>query len=459
MGPPVGIDAIYVYVPELYVDNAELARARNREPSHFVEGIGIKAFAVPPPNEDQASMAATAAYRLMERYEVEPEDIFRIDTPTESGLDASRALVSDVIGMLEQVYGRGRFSHILGHEQKFACVSGVERYLDSAAWLACGWNPRKYALVIATDIAKYNLGSPEEPTQGAAAVAMLISREPRLVQVVPGALGSAMRHERRDFKKPNGRTIALVHGPTSIASYLSEMKQAWLNFKKAVREIGFINPREGEAVLDYVDRAAYHNPHKKMVMNAYASLLIHEWRELPDRWSRIVAKIGPEPSREGMSDIEYYMSPQYNEFRRALMKTEEYLQDLHRRIGSSLVAPYYIGNSYSAATFVGLDSILENDREDLDGKTLILCGYGSGSHAIVQANLFAQGCTREARKLDLMRRLGMRRKISVEEYEEIHSGRARREDYPVLDRPRFVLQEIGRPGTPEEGDREYTFVS
>ena len=129
----VGIDALYVYSPEYYVDNAELAVARSAEPRHFTEGVGVKTFAVPPPNEDQASMAATAALRLMETYKITPKDIFRIDTPTESGLDASRALVSDVIGMLEQVYGAGSLSHVLGYEQKFACVSGMERYLDTSA--------------------------------------------------------------------------------------------------------------------------------------------------------------------------------------------------------------------------------------------------------------------------------------------------------------------------------------
>ena len=97
----VGIEAMYVYSPEYYVDNAELAIARGNEPKHFTEGVGVKTFSVPPPNEDQASMAATAAHRLMETYKVSPKEIFRIDTPTESGLDASRALVSDVVGMLE----------------------------------------------------------------------------------------------------------------------------------------------------------------------------------------------------------------------------------------------------------------------------------------------------------------------------------------------------------------------
>src|SRR5271169_6562556 len=198
----VGIEALYVYSPDYFVDNAELAVARGKEPKHFTEGVGIKAFAMSPPNEDQASMAATAAHRLMEAHHISPSDIFRIDTPTESGLDSSRALVSDVIGMLEQVYGKGSLSHVLGYEQKFACVSGMERYLDTSAWFGGKWNTRRYALILATDIARYNLNSSEEPTQGAAAAALLISSDPKLLAIRPGALGSALRHEKGDFKKP-----------------------------------------------------------------------------------------------------------------------------------------------------------------------------------------------------------------------------------------------------------------
>ena len=165
----IGIDAIYAYTSELYVDNYDLAKARNIDPNHFIKGIGIKTFSVKPPNEDYVSQAATAAYRLMKYYGYKPEDFFRIDVATESSLEGSRATVSDVIGMLEQVYGKGSFSHILGYEQKFACASGVERILESSIWHVADYNPRKYSMVIVSDTAKYNLQTGEEPTQGGAA--------------------------------------------------------------------------------------------------------------------------------------------------------------------------------------------------------------------------------------------------------------------------------------------------
>jgi len=455
--PKVGIDTMYVYVPPLQVDNSDLAAARHEDPRHFTEGVGIRTFSIPGPNEDQASMAATAAYRLMESHGISPTEIFRIDTPTESGMDASRALVSDVVGMLEQVYGRGSLSHLLGYEQKFACVSGMERLLDTAAWFAAEWNPRKYGLVLATDIARYNLNSREEPTQGAAAAALLVGQNPRLMEIIPGALGSAIRYERGDFKKPGGRTIAMVDGQRSYASYLSEMKEAWLNFDQSIRKIAFLKPRTGESVLDHVSRAVYHNPHKKMVMGAYASLLVHEWRGLP-RWKDVVTELGDEPSRSGMDDVTYYLSGPYQEFRKRFMKSHWFLDSFEEKIESSTKAPELVGNSYSASVFVGLDSILENDESDLAGQNVILCGYGSGSHAIIQANVLSEWYRHEAKKLDLMDRLRTAKKLTIEEYEKIHRGEISPDQWPSNSRRMFQLRSIGERGTSTEGDREYVFA-
>jgi hydroxymethylglutaryl-CoA synthase len=451
----VGIEALYVYSPEFYVDNAELAVARGSAPKHFTEGVGVKTFSVPPPNEDQSSMAATAAYRLMETYGISPNEIFRIDTPTESGLDGSRALVSDVVGMLEQVYGSGSLSHVLGYEQKFACVSGMERYLDSSAWFAAGWNTSKYALIVSTDIAKYDLRSKEEPTQGAAAAAVLIAKDPKLLEIIPGAFGSALRHEKGDFKKPGGRTVALVDGVRSYASYLTEMKLAWLNFQKAAIRAGMAKQAGDHATIDGIDRAIYHNPHKKMVISAYASLLMHEWRTLP-RWKDVISSIGQEPSREGMDDLTYYMSEPYQDFRRKFMNSKAFVDDFARRVGSSVLAPELVGNSYSVSVFVGLDSLFENDKEELGRKKVVLCGYGSGSHAVIQANVVPDGFREVSKKFDLMSRLNSRKKLSIEEYEKIHSGTMAPSEWPSGTSKRFVLNSIGQMGTRAEGDREYT---
>jgi hydroxymethylglutaryl-CoA synthase len=331
----------------------------------------------------------------------------------------------------------------------------MERYLDSSAWFAAGWNTSKYALIVSTDIAKYDLRSKEEPTQGAAAAAVLIAKDPKLLEIIPGAFGSALRHEKGDFKKPGGRTVALVDGVRSYASYLTEMKLAWLNFQKAAIRAGMAKQAGDHATIDGIDRAIYHNPHKKMVISAYASLLMHEWRTLP-RWKDVISSIGQEPSREGMDDLTYYMSEPYQDFRRKFMNSKAFVDDFARRVGSSVLAPELVGNSYSVSVFVGLDSLFENDKEELGRKKVVLCGYGSGSHAVIQANVVPDGFREVSKKFDLMSRLNSRKKLSIEEYEKIHSGTMAPSEWPSGTSKRFVLNSIGQMGTRAEGDREYT---
>ena len=469
---PVGIDAMYVYTPGYFVDTKELAQAREKDPAHFTEGVGIGAFSVPPPNETPVTMAATAAYRLLKQENVQPEEIFQVDVATESSSEGSRAMVSDVIGILEEQggFGNGSFAHVIGHEKKFACVSGVEGLLDAGAWLASGWNRGKKVLLLVTDIARYELESPEEPTQGAAAAAILMSTDPRMLELVPGVYGSAMRNVRSDFHKQNARPIALVDGTQSVAAYLSEMRGAWIRFAKAAADIGFIVPEKGKCVSDYIERGIFHNPHRKMVQAAYASLLIREW-DMLSRWQPIEGKIATPPEKGGMSDPEFYSSKGYKEYRRKFMQTPEFQQDFARRIAPSTEAPYLIGNSYAASVFAGIDSLFETDPKDLTGKSVALCGYGSGSHALIQAVRVSQHHREAKSSLDLMERLKKREKLDIHRYagwhrayEPVQRGELPLSKLGVLEpnlqaRPAFVLTGVGTPGSQTERVNEYAMVA
>ena len=103
---PVGIDDLAIYIPKLYVDYKDFAKARGIDPQKLEYGIGIKKMALVDTNQDPACMAANACLKLMERNHLHPEDIGRMYIATESGLDESKAMNSFVIGMLEQVYRR-----------------------------------------------------------------------------------------------------------------------------------------------------------------------------------------------------------------------------------------------------------------------------------------------------------------------------------------------------------------
>jgi hydroxymethylglutaryl-CoA synthase len=107
---------------------------------------------------------------------------------------------------------------------------------------------------------------------------------------------------------------------------------------------------------------------------------------------------------------------------------------------------------------VGLDSLLENDSQDLTGKTVVLCGYGSGSHAVILGNRIPEGYRDISKKLDLMKRLNSRRKLTIDEYERIHRGEILPENWPTPQGKRFLLTSVGKKETPSEGDRNYVLA-
>ena len=210
----VGIDDLSLYVPRLYVDAEDFANARGIDAAKLQRGLGIEQMAIVDANQDPACLAANACLQLMQKNKLSPEDIGRLYVATESALDESKAMNSYVIGMLEQVYGSGSFQHCGGIECKFACVSGSYALYDNSNWIRAGESEGKHALVVVSDIAKYDLGSSGEVTQGAGAVAMLLNDSPRLLEFDPKVTSTSIKNEY-DFYRPFGKETPIVHGQYS----------------------------------------------------------------------------------------------------------------------------------------------------------------------------------------------------------------------------------------------------
>ncbi len=68
----IGIDSIQYYVPKTYLPIEELAQARGIEYAKLNKGLGLEAMAIPDQNEDVATMAATAAWRLIDQEKLNP---------------------------------------------------------------------------------------------------------------------------------------------------------------------------------------------------------------------------------------------------------------------------------------------------------------------------------------------------------------------------------------------------
>ncbi|MFR4190734.1 MAG: hydroxymethylglutaryl-CoA synthase, partial [Corynebacterium variabile] len=136
---------------------------------------------------------------------------------TESGVDQSKAAGVAALRLL------GLPSNVRVVEMKQACYGGTAA-LQAAVGIVAR-SPEERVLVITSDNARYELDSPGEPTQGAGAVAMLISADPDVLEIEQANGISTIDVD--DFWRPNDSTTAVVDGHLSVGAYLDALTGAW----------------------------------------------------------------------------------------------------------------------------------------------------------------------------------------------------------------------------------------
>ena len=460
---PVGIDDISVYVPRLYLElveeghpekPTEFSSARGSEPAKYLHGIGIAKMSIPDNYQDSSVLAANAIHELIERNYITPGNIARIDIATETGVDESKPVAAYVHGMLEQKYGRGSLNKTSGVEYKFACVSTADALESSLDWAWAGRSNGRVSIVCATDIAKYPLNTPGEPTQGAGAVAFLVKENPRLLAFDP-VIGTYMEDED-DFWRPLFSTTAVVHGKHSEKCYLKAMEGAVDNWAEQASATGLIKTRPGESLIDHFGPMSFHVPYPKMAEKGFAYLLRHFWRGLP-RWNEIVRLIGTEPKAAGhkkREDLERAES----DYMKRFMETSRFLEEYKEKIADGLVHARESGNSYSASEKSCLSMLLESKAKkgvDLAGKRGGSGNYGSGSKAKASSWILQEEWSTVAKTFGHMEKLQHRKGISLAEYETLHEGRPLPDERKFLAEPEneFVLVDV----TPQ-GYRHYKFA-
>ena len=89
-----GIDDIALYIPNLYLDASDFAKARGLDPEKLQRGLGVEQMAIVDTNQDPACLAANACLNLMQKNKLSPEKIGRLYGATESAFDESKAMNS-----------------------------------------------------------------------------------------------------------------------------------------------------------------------------------------------------------------------------------------------------------------------------------------------------------------------------------------------------------------------------
>lgn len=439
---PIGIDDLACYVPALYLDLRVLADERQLSYEKLALGLGLLQMAVPDVGEDAATMAAEAAAELMERNGLAPSQIGRLYLGTESALDQSKPTATYALGMLEQrysaKYGPDCFRHCDTLDMTFACIAGVDALHNALDWVAA--NPGQIAIVVASDIAKYEAGSTGEYTQGAGAVAILVKHNPRLM-VIRRVFGVAVKSVHDFFKPRRGvyTDTPVFDGQFSNQCYQERMHEALADFRKRCEKTGVWDPGAWPALTDRWARIIFHLPYAYHARRIFVEAFIAE-RKAKGTW------IG-EARRYRFTEPELAESKEYRQFLKAVSESKLYNKWVADKIEGGQWASQRTGNLYTASIFLALIGAFEEAYQGgtpLKGKRFGFIGYGSGSKAKVFEGIVQAGWESVASQFRLNEKLDNRRPITYEEYYELHAGARSAPVEPLQNRWRLV--EIGTEG-------------
>ncbi|MFV0555631.1 MAG: hydroxymethylglutaryl-CoA synthase [Lactovum sp.] len=342
----IGIDKIAFYVPNQYLDMTDLALARDVDPDKFHIGLGQDEMAVTLNSEDIISLAANAADDMLD--EQDRQEIDMVIVGTESIIDESKA-AAVVLHRLLKVQSFAR-----SFEIKEACFGATAGLIMARNHIEA--HPKSKVLILAADIARYGLNSAGEPTQGAGAVAMLISASPRILSLKKDNL--ALTQDIYDFWRPTAESFPRVDGKLSNETYIGSFAQIWQEYKK----------RTG---LDFKDFAAltFHTPYTKMGKKALL------------------------PLTEDSNIFEQY----------------EKATIYNRRVG----------NIYAGSLYLNLISLLENSSSLKVGDRIGLFSYGSGAVAEFFSGELEEAYKENLRPKQHQSMLNRRKKLTIQEYEDI----------------------------------------
>jgi len=331
-----------------------LADARGVDLKKYTVGIGQEIMGIPPPDEDIITMAASAAKPIID--ELGPDGIDLLLFATESSVDQSKAAGLFLHGLL------GLPSRCRVVELKQACYSGTIGLRMAAQAVAA--SPSSRALVVTSDIARYDLESPGEPTQGCGAVAMLVTADPALLTLDPEY--GVHAEDVMDFWRPNYREEALVDGKYSTRIYLNTAAEAWRQYSELT----------GRALSDFA-RCCYHIPFTNMAAKAH---------------DRLLKQSGIKEGRKALIESQVRESLGYNRI---------------------------TGNTYSASLYEGLTCLLDTSSESLDGERIGFFSYGSGSVGEFFSGVVAAGYREHLYTEQHQKLLNTRNVVTVQQYEDI----------------------------------------
>jgi len=364
----VGIDSIGFHVPRHYLDIKDLAIERNVDPNKFKKGLLLKEMRLPEVDEDVISLGLKAGYNALQRGGINPKDIDAVFVGTETVTYSAKS-VSNIFAEL-----LGVAKNCLTQDIYNACAGGTLAVLNAIALIEKDIISK--ALVISADISSYELGSPAEPTQGSGAIALVITKNPRIATFSKqfGKISGSVN----DFFRCEDSKNAQVYGKLSTDTYLNFQLRA---YDDLVNNVGNF----------FADFYAFHAPFAKMATKCMQQIIekriMHNINDLLiDSKRDIVTKIFSQLDSfmQNISVLPEYVYLKLKEKGFSSDKLEKIsnwvISSVKGRVLPQLRVPMHFGNMYNASVWTQIAFILEQNAQEND--TIYFGSYGSGATCI-----------------------------------------------------------------------------
>ncbi|KAF9689403.1 hypothetical protein SADUNF_Sadunf01G0088700 [Salix dunnii] len=373
MANNVGVLAMDIYFPPTCVQQEALEAHDGASKGKYTIGLGQDCLGFCTEVEDVISMSLTVVSSLLEKYNVDPKQIGRLEVGSETVIDKSKSIKT----FLMQIFEKCGNTDIEGVDSTNACYGGTAALFNCVNWVeSSSWDGR-YGLVVCTDSAVYAEG-PARPTGGAAAIAMLIGPDAPIA-FESKFRGSHMSHAY-DFYKPNlaseypvipfpfyiDSLFFVVDGKLSQTCYLMALDSCYKTFcAKYEKSTG------KQFSLSDAAYFVFHSPYNKLVQKSFARLVFNDSvRKASSIDEATKEKLAPFSTLSG--DESY----QNRDLEKVSQQVAKPLFDA--KVQPTTLIPKQVGNMYTASLYAAFASLLHNKNSELAGKRVILFSYGSG---------------------------------------------------------------------------------
>ncbi|GLB52392.1 hydroxymethylglutaryl-CoA synthase [Neptunitalea chrysea] len=449
----IGIDAISFDIPKLQLPIKDLAIARNIEPVKLEKGLGLLRMAMPDVHQDAITFAANAITKLVQQENLLPTDINRIYVGTESGMDASKPIASYLLAILENFFGENTMTHCDAVDLTFACIGGVDALQNCIDFVRL--HPNQKAIVVCTDIAKYDLNSTGEYTQGAGAMAMLVAKDPKIISFNSKIATSAKGVF--DFFKPHRIVKKEALGITNNKAWQGVLETEIEIFKEQpVFDGQYSNDCYVERTVEAYNRFKELTEIKATLYENWKAIIMHLPYSFQARrmFPEIYISDHPELSKEiSKSDEDYFAKV------KAFSKSDTYKAFIAERFAPAEKASSLIGNMYTGSIFMGLLSTLcyyAKTETDLTNTKLGFLAYGSGAKSKVFEGTVETGWKEAVAKTELFEVLEATTPINIDLYHGLHKKEI--STSIVTPSKEWVLDSIEETEVNKLGARYYKYI-